>query len=80
MKQSKETEFIKTQMLYLNRDEKIDFIRKTNLTDREAKILYQRFVTGLTLCEIADNLNMQLDTLSKMQRRIFKKIYLFQKL
>lgn len=77
MNKSKEVIFCKQLFFILGRDEKIDLLQKSNLTDREKRLCELRFVKGETTQETADELNVTLDTFNKMQKRIFQKLYLW---
>lgn len=53
---TKETEYVKNVLTILNRDNKIDLLKKSNLYDREINLLVQRFVHGLSLKELAEQI------------------------
>lgn len=77
MKTSKEVYVCKKLFYRLGRLEKQKIIENSNLDDREQKVLTLRFIEGATTQETAVKMNMTDDALSKMQRRIFKKIYVW---
>lgn len=77
MNKAKEVIFCKQLFFILGRDEKIKLLQKSNLTDREKRVCELRFVEGKTTQEIADELNVSLDTFNKMQKKLFQKLYLW---
>lgn len=75
MEKSKEVILCKRFFYNLGRFEKIKIIKNSNLDNRERKIIYSRFVEGMTLKEIAENLSLGIDNCNKIQKKAFVKLY-----
>lgn len=76
---TKETEYVKNVLTILNRDNKIDLLKKSNLYDREINLLVQRFVHGLSLKECAEQFGIEINTVSKNQLKAVRKLYNYMK-
>ena len=74
---TKETEYVKTLLRILGRQDKLDLLNKSNLTDRDITMLTRRFVYGHSLKEIAYDLGIEVNSLSKAQLKAVKKLYLY---
>ena len=47
----------------------------SSLTLRERRVLSDRYISGLTVAETADDMQVEIEALIKMQRRILHKLY-----
>lgn len=72
-----ETEYVKKQFLLLGRQEKLNLLLNSNLNDRELDLLIKRFVNGISLKECSDNMGMEVNSVSKIQQRAVRKLYIF---
>lgn len=75
MVKSIEVQTIKMLMQILGRNEKMKLLKNSNLTNRERKIMTQRFIVGLTAKETSEMMNMDIDTFNQAQKKIYLKMY-----
>lgn len=71
----KYTLFIKQLFSILGREEKIDLINRSSLTDKERDVMYNRYIKGSFAKEEADRINLSIDGFEKYQQKIFCKFY-----
>lgn len=70
-----ETNEIKTKLVSMSRQQKIDFLSNSNLDDRELDLLIKRFVNGLSIKECSLEFGVEENTISKKQYKAVKKLY-----
>lgn len=69
--------YIKNLFNFMARNEKLELLENSNLTDREVELLTKRFVKGESLKECALCFNLEEDTINKNQLKAVKKLYSF---
>jgi len=70
-----ETLLIKDLFYALGRNEKKELLYNSNLNDKEIRIMEMRHIEGLSIKEISEVLNIDIDTYNQSQKRINKKLY-----
>ena len=74
MNKTQELIAFENRILFLNRKEKAELLENSNLDDRELQLISYRFIQGLSLKECANILGLEINTISKNQTKIIKKI------
>ena len=72
---TKETDYFKVHFISLGKDKKIMILDNSPLTERESELIYNRFIKGLSLKECAELYGVEINSLSKHQHSIIKKLY-----
>ncbi|MBQ0112124.1 MAG: hypothetical protein KBT03_03250 [Bacteroidales bacterium] len=80
MEKSLEVQYCTGLLLSLGSQERLHLLKSSNLTLEERKIISMRYVVGLTAKEVAFKIGLTDDGFRRMQRRIFKKLYLWLKI
>lgn len=73
--QSKEVSYCKNLLFVLGSDEKRSLIEKSNLNEREKKLVSLRFVDGKPIKDCCDELGIEIDALNKAQAKALLKLY-----
>lgn len=74
MNKTQELIAFENKILFLNRKEKSELLKNSNLDDRELQLMSCRFVQGLSLKECADIFGLETNTISKNQTKIIRKL------
>lgn len=79
MKRTEATSNFENQFSLLGRKQKQELLENSNLNDRELTLLSFRFINGYSLKECAEELGLEVNTVSKNQLKAIKKLYEFIK-
>lgn len=77
MKQSVEVEYCKNLFYVSSRSRILRIIEDSNLTNKEREFISARYIEGLSIKEICDNLQIEEETYKKSHRKIMSKLYIF---
>lgn len=80
MRKTKELETVQILFLALNKNQKLDLLTNSNLTDRESELLIFRLVKGKTLKDCSEYFGIEEDSVNKAQLKAIKKFYNFLKI
>lgn len=80
MKKTDEVEYCSTLLTTLGKEEKLNLLKTSSLTLREQDYLVNRYINGLTAKECADKFCITEHAYSKIQKKVFQKLYFWLKL
>lgn len=77
--QSKEVSYCKNLLFVLGTEEKRSLVEKSNLNEREKKLVSLRFIDGKQIKDCCEDLNLEVDTFNKAQAKALSKLYFWLK-